>query len=145
MTIITDNVGNWFQIGTLQSTSQWGLYNEGAINGSLFRLTYITDWNLWDTFSGFYSFGLMRFYYRGAEGTFNIVDKSFTIYPKREQEIISLPIPEGLQNNTYVIRVPGIKYVKRNKPYPKATLVDNTPQITDVIPWSLKLEYLLTV
>lgn len=143
MSVITDNIGNWFQLGTVAPTEDWTLFTEGAINGRTFRFTYITNWEDWESNIGFWSYGLLRFYYRGGEGIFNTVSQSVAIYPKRQQEIRELVTPNELQSSTYVIRVPGIKMVRRFKPYPKASVIDNVPQEIEIIPWQLKLEYLL--
>lgn len=133
MSTITDSIGTWYQVGTLSLTENWQLFPESVINAEVFRFTYVIDWDAWNNLAGYQSFGLIRFYYP-VPTTPAIVSPASRLWPKLESELRTYKISQVLVDKNYLTRDIGAKKIPRWKPLPNSTTV---------MPWSLKVEYLL--
>lgn len=131
----TDSIGTWEDLGTVAVGDSWQLYpyEAGEPQGETFRLTYGIDWQDWENLNGRRSFGLIRVYYSDVSGV--IVGSSQKIYPKQEKELRTYPAPKGVSPTvTWTVGV-------RRVVYKKYLISPNATQ--EVVPWSLKIEYLI--
>ncbi|MDZ8023589.1 MAG: hypothetical protein RMX97_02670 [Nostoc sp. DedQUE11] len=102
MTIITDTLGDWEQLGTVSPSDQWQLFPVDVFNCETFRVTTtIINQQDWDTLkirSGAY----IRFYY--PDGS-----RSDRIYiPVTDSPTIKqIHMPDALQNNGAITRSIG--------------------------------------
>ncbi|MEG4294224.1 hypothetical protein Q5692_35720 [Microcoleus sp. C2C3] len=136
MSVVVDNLGGWFDLGTISPNHEWKLTNNGAALNALFRLTYTTDWTEWETTTKFKSYGLIRFHYRQNE-QFSLVDRAVKIYPKREIELVRFPPPPEFSNLSNIVRVPAVKRVTYDR------RGQGGLNLANIILWSVKIEYLL--
>lgn len=148
MSDFTDGYGLWIDCGELPSDNTWQFFPRPTQSGSLFRLTFLTNWADWNQRKGWRSFGRFRFAHYDDSGVFNLVEPSFPIYLKPEQMFLRLPILPELYNQPYNIRLASFKKYRLFKPGPKLDSI--TPGINfnqaqasvPDIPWALKVEYL---
>ncbi|ARV62727.1 hypothetical protein BZZ01_32455 [Nostocales cyanobacterium HT-58-2] len=127
MTIITDSLGSWEQIGEIAVTDNWQLFDNPILNSKTFRLTFRTNWEIWGAYNTYQSYGLLRLYYPTAEVT---VSNCMRLYVAQEHKILTLsfdPITD-----TFDI---GVKRVIYAKSYYKAPINPD-----DSLTWYLKLE-----
>jgi hypothetical protein len=136
MTFSTDNLGAWFNLGTVSPDHEWRMTTNGAALNALFRLTYQTNWQEWEQTTKFKSYGLIRFHYQ-QNGQFSLVDRARKIYPKAQTELIRFAPPPEFANLTSIVRVPAIKRVTHDR------RGHNGLNIANIINWAVKIEYLL--
>lgn len=136
MTFSTDNLGAWFDVGTISPNHIWQRTSNGAGLNALFRLSYQVDWNEWNHTTKFKSYGLLRFAYQ-KNGQFNLVTRPTKIYPKAEEELIRISPPPEFLNASGLVRVPEVKRVTYNRRGSNGLNLDN------IVNWSIQIEYLL--
>lgn len=133
---ILNDSSKWFDFGALPASPDWQLFTSGAINGRLFELQFILDWNAWNSPENlkFKSYCLLRFYYR-KNGIFSVTEGVRRFYLQPQSRIFTWTIPPALQSSTYVMRVPGFRY----QTFKSGAM--QTPEA--VFPWQLRLRYLV--
>lgn len=128
MTVITDALGSWEQLGTVSPSDQWQLFPVDVINSETFRVTTtIINQQDWDTLK-IRSGAFIRFYY--PDGS-----KSDKIYiPVTDSPTIKeIPMPDALQNVEAIARSVGC--ILSNRYIGKYS-------INSYARWNLKLEAL---
>lgn len=136
MSTTADDLGGWFNIGSISPDHEWKMAPNGAGLNALFRLSYTTNWNEWETTTKFKSYGLVRFHYRQNE-QFSLVSRAIKLYPKREIELVRFPPPPEFSNLTNIVRVPAVKRVTYDR------RGQNGLNLANIINWSVKIEYWL--
>jgi hypothetical protein len=120
---INDALGSWEEIGTLQVTDNWQLFNSSLLGVAELRFTYMTDWFNWNDYYGNRSYGLIRFYYPTPEIT---VSRNYKLYPKQEQEIFKFDTPLDSFKDLGIKRIHYPKFKGYYSAIP--------------LPWSVKVE-----
>lgn len=129
MGTITDDIGVWNDLGTLQPTTlnEWVKFPSTAVGGNAtLRVTFFcTD------FSKVRSSCWFRPNYKTANT--DQVGRAIRLYPKPERILLDIPVPEELQERSVFFRdFQLLKTLRLRK----------RPGITPDIPWSIKLEEL---
>lgn len=129
MTIITDSLGDWKQLGEIIVSPAWQIFDVSPINCETFRITTtIVNQQDWDELK-IRSAAYIQFYY--AE---NSNSPKFYIPVSGSPVIREFPIPVELKNNGLVVRSVGCTMSHKYK---------NKYSLESFARWTLKLEALL--
>ncbi|BAZ38692.1 hypothetical protein NIES4101_46320 [Calothrix sp. NIES-4101] len=132
MSTFVDDFGVWDVIGEMQANHQaWVQFPDIAFNASLFRFTFITNWDTWQFALDDRVYLIARFIYNSSPKQ---VSPSFKLIPKPEQYIRECSIPEKLIDAEVTSRRLEFKAFRYNR------WISRDASIADI---KLKAEYLL--
>lgn len=98
----TDAYGIWDDLCTnfAVSSKLENLLSKNTADRELFRFKFATDWTRWDNeWEGYKSFLLCKLLYHDDSGGYNLIQNTFRIYVKKQQQLIVKPsLPQWIDN-----------------------------------------------